>query len=195
MPEPPQSWAHRPHVPPLIDKSTPWAYFDGIAQQQECGGGFILYISDHHYFKFKMGLCAGTNNFAELITLRHLLHFSLGHNCMNINIFGDSKIIINWFNNTTACHIHTLSNILDEINIFKAQFNIIKCNHIYREHNSCADELSKEAMILPREEWMIHEQRGTNEYHYYHCPYIDLHYYKGESPWFGYFFGNFWTNV
>lgn len=54
-----------------------------------------------------MGLEAGTNNFAELITLRHLLHFSLGHQCHNLNIFGDSKIIINWFNSISTCHIHT----------------------------------------------------------------------------------------
>jgi len=97
-----------------------------------------------------MGLGAGTNNFTELITIHHLLHFSLGHNCMSLNIYGDSKIIINWFNNITACHIHTLSNILDEVNIFKAQFNNITCNHIYREYNSCADELSKDATTLPR---------------------------------------------
>jgi len=146
-----------PHAPPLIDKNTPWACFDGAAHQQGCGGGFILYISDHHYFKVKMGLWAGTNNFAELITLRHLLHFSLGHNCMSISIFGDSNIIIDWFDNIIACHIHTLSNILDEINFFKAQFDIITCNHIYREHNSCADELSKAATILPRGEWMTQE--------------------------------------
>jgi len=80
-----------------------------------------------------MGLGVGLNNFTELITLRHLMHFSLGHNCMSINIYGDSKIIIDWFNNITACHTHTLSNILDEINIFKAHFNDITCNHIYKD--------------------------------------------------------------
>jgi len=60
-----------------------------------------------------MGLGTSSNNFVELITLRHLMHFSLGHNCMNIHIFGDSKIIIDWFNNIIVYHTHTLSNILD----------------------------------------------------------------------------------
>lgn len=96
-----------------------------------------------------MGLSEGTNNFEELITLGHLLHFSLGYNCMNLNIYGDSKVIVNWFNNIIVCHSHTLSNILDEMNIFKAQFNIISCNHIYRKHNSSVGRLSKEAMALP----------------------------------------------
>lgn len=92
---------------------------------------------------------------------------------MDLNIYGDSKIIVNWFNNIIVCHTHTLSNILDEVNLFKAQFNSISCQHIYREHNCSADELSKEATLLPQGEWMVQEQRGTNEYRYYHRPYND----------------------
>lgn len=76
---------------------------------------------------------------------------------MNIHIFGDSKIIIDWFNNITVFHTHTLSNILDEINILKAHFNDITCNHIYREHNISADQLSKVAMTLSGGEWLIQE--------------------------------------
>ena len=129
-----------------------------------------------------MGLGVGTNNFVELITLRHLMHFSLGHNCMSINIYGNSKIVIDWFNNITAFHTHTLSNILDEIYIYKAQFNDITCNYIYREHNCSANELSKAAMILPRGERLIQEQRGSNAFQYYHRTYIDPHYQRADSP-------------
>ena len=182
FPDPPRPREHRPHAPPIIDKSTPWDFFDCTANQWGCGGGFILYISDQHYFKIKMGLGARTNNFAELTTLRHLLHFSLGHHCINLNIFGDSKIIMNWFNGIIACHIHTPSNILNEVNIFKAEFNNISCNHIYREHNCSADQLSKEASTLPKGEWLIQEQRGTNEYCYFHRPYIDQHYQRDITP-------------
>lgn len=129
-----------------------------------------------------MGLGFGSNYFAELITLCHLMHFSLGHNCMSIHIYGDSKIIIDWFNNIIACHTHTLNNILDEINIFKSHFNEITCNHIYREHNSSADELSKAGTSLPRGEWLIQEQRRSKAYQYYHRPYIDPHYHRVDSP-------------
>lgn len=166
MPEPPQPRPRRPRDPLHIDKCTPWAFFDGAAQQQGCGGGFILYISEQHFYRVRMGLGTGSNNFAELITLPHLMHFSLRHNCMNIHIFGNSKIIIGWFNNITVCHTHTLSNILDEINTLKAHFIDITCNHIYREHNSNADQLSKEATALTRGEWMIQEQRRSNAYQY-----------------------------
>eukprot|EP00253_Pinus_taeda_P020420 PITA_20420 len=156
LPDPPPPKERHTHPPPCIDKNTPWAFSDGAANQQGCGGGFILYISEQHFYKVKMGLGAGTNNYGELITLRHLLHFSLGHQCNILNIFWDSKIIINWFNGIASCHIHTLSNILNEVNIFKAEFNNISCTHIYREHNGDADKLS-EAALLPRGEWVIIE--------------------------------------
>lgn len=167
--------------PPNIEKSTPWVFFYGAANQQGCGGGFTLYISEQHFYSVKMGLGFGTNNFAELMTLCHLLHFSLGHQCINLNVFGDSKNIINWFNGITACHAHTLNNILHEVNIFKAAFNIISCNHIYREHNSSANKLSKEASALPKGEWLIQEQKGPDVYQYYHQSYIDQHYQRGLS--------------
>lgn len=129
-----------------------------------------------------MGLREGTNNYAELITLRHLLHFYLSHECNNLQIFGDSKIMINWFNNITICHAHTLRNILDEVNIFKAHFNSIICHHIFKKHNNNADRISKEAMLLPRGQWMIQEQRGTPHYQYYHRPYIDQAYHRVDGP-------------
>eukprot|EP00253_Pinus_taeda_P023686 PITA_23686 len=115
LPDPPQPRNRSLRDPPHIDHSTPWAFFDGSAQQQGCGGGFLLFKNDQHFYKVKLGLGPGTNNFAEIISLRHLLHFALGHNCMHIHIFGDSKIIIDWFNNIAECHTHTLRNILDDI--------------------------------------------------------------------------------
>ncbi len=111
-----------------------------------------------------MGLGEGTNNFAELMTLRHLMHFALNHDCRDIQIFGDSNIIINWINKNSRCDAHTLLNILDEVMHLKSLFNTILVRHIYREHNHSADELSKEAMHLPRGQWIIQEQRDTTQY-------------------------------
>lgn len=159
--DPPPPKVHHPHPPPpRIDQNTPWAYFDGVAKRLSCGGSFIIYKTEHHYYKVKAGLGTGTNNFAELITLRHLLHFALSHHFTCINIFGDSKIIINWFNNISSCHIHTLSIILNEVLELEAAFNNITCSHIYREHNESADRLSKEASMMDRGVWEITEVQG-----------------------------------
>eukprot|EP00253_Pinus_taeda_P012292 PITA_12292 len=160
LPDPPPAHVRRPHPPPFIDRSTPWAFFDGAANQQSCGGGIIIHKSDQHHYRIKAGLGTGSNNYAELITLRHLLHFALGHNITCINIFGDSKIIIDWFNNNAICHIHTLNIILHEIQEFKSAFNNISCSHIYREHNESADRLSKEAALMDRGVWEVTEVHG-----------------------------------
>jgi len=173
LPDPPPPPSRQPTPPPTIDTGTPWAFFNGAANQQSCGGGIILHISENHLYKIKAGLGTGTNNFAELITLRHLLHFALRHHCTSINIFGDSQIIINWINGTTTCHMHSLSIILHEAQTLKSAFNNISISHIYRVHNKGADQLSKEAALMDRGTWEITEVIDQQEHKYYHRPYID----------------------
>jgi len=58
-----------------IDLSKPWDYFNGASQNQLCGGGFTLHLSNTHYFHSKLGLGLGTNNHGELLTLKFLLSF------------------------------------------------------------------------------------------------------------------------
>lgn len=89
IPEVENSHIRRTNSPSRTDKTRPWAFFDGVAQIHGCGGGFILHISEQHFYKVQMVLGEGTNNYVELITLRHLLHFSLAHDFTTIQILGD----------------------------------------------------------------------------------------------------------
>ena len=57
-------------IPEPINRDMSWAYFDGAAQRQGCGGGILLHLSDSHFFHMRLGLGPGTNNHAELMTLR-----------------------------------------------------------------------------------------------------------------------------
>ena len=107
------------------------------------------------FFCIRMGLGVGTNNYAELISLRHLLYFALNQNCRHLQIFGDSKIVINWFNCTSACYVHSLKNILDDALFLKSQFDQITCIHIYKKHNKTVDQRSKQTAHQPRGEWLI----------------------------------------
>lgn len=66
IPEEDQTHRVRNIIPEIIDKSQPWAYFDGSVQAARCGGGAILYLTETHFFKLKMGLGRGTNNYDEL---------------------------------------------------------------------------------------------------------------------------------
>ena len=62
-----------------IDKSYPWAYFDGSVARvpQICGAGGILFLTDGHFFTFSARLGQGTNNYAELLALKLLILLSL----------------------------------------------------------------------------------------------------------------------
>jgi len=58
-----------------------WAYFDGFSQLEGCRGGAALYLNEEQYFKLKIGLETGTNNYVELNNLRLLLRSSLEKGC------------------------------------------------------------------------------------------------------------------
>jgi len=173
LPDPLAPKLRRQTPPPVIHQGTLWAFFDGAANTQSCGGGIIFHISASHFYHIKLGLGEGTNNFAELITLRHLLHFALSHHCNSINIYGDSQIVTNWINRISSCHSHTLNVILDEVYMLQEAFNQINVSHIYREHNQDADRLSKEAALMENGLWEITEFLEQQERKYYHRPYID----------------------
>jgi len=97
-----------------FDPNRPWAYFDGAAQEEGCGGGAILHISERHSYSLIMGLIRGTNNFAEHSAALHIIRFALEKNCHALQLFGDSKIVCDWLNKISYCWSFSLRHILDE---------------------------------------------------------------------------------
>lgn len=79
-----------------IDMSKPWGFFDGAAQHNICGGGALLYLSETHFFELLCGLGEGSNNFAELMSLKILLIFAVEKGVDNILVLGDSMNVVNW---------------------------------------------------------------------------------------------------
>ena len=62
--------------------------------------------------------------------------FALEKNCKNIQVFGDSNIIINWATGIQQCHNIHLKPILEEVGLLQAEFITISVSHIYgRERN------------------------------------------------------------
>jgi len=157
----------------VVDKSIPWAFFDGAAQgnPQSCGGGGIIFWNDHRFLVSRAGLGEGTNNYAELMALKLILLLAVEKHIKRINIMGDSRIIISWANKSAACHIMRLRPILDEILLLVSRFDNITFTHIYREQNTQADLLSKEAVGLLYGVWQIENTTDQNAYGYYHRPF------------------------
>ena len=63
-------------------------------------------------------------------------------------IFGDSMVVISWVKRLTALKIPTLKHWCNEIFSMLQQAPPVSFNHIFREHNSLADDLSKNALNL-----------------------------------------------
>jgi len=91
-----------------------WHTLMDLHKNKDVGVGIFLNLSHRHSYPIQMSFRVGTNNYVELITIRHLLHCPLEHDCRHHHIFGTQINIIKLFNNTYTCHVHTLRNILDE---------------------------------------------------------------------------------
>jgi len=154
-----------------IEKSKPWGFFDGASQNNLCGGGALLYLSDDHFFKIAIGLGEGTNNYAEILSLKMLLVFAIEHNVKELSIYGDSMNIINWTNGTQRCVNLKLENLLEEVLMLKSSFETFSCHHIYRSQNQEADKESKEGLLLGAGKWKITEFQGDQTTNINHAPF------------------------
>ena len=101
-----------------IDKSYPWGYFDGSSADDPkiCGAGGMIYISNEHFFSFKVGLGIGSNNFAEICALKLLLTLARERNIVKLQLFGDSQLVINWANGKFRLLNLELAQVLYEVN-------------------------------------------------------------------------------
>ena len=86
-----------------LDKTVPWGFFDGATQNNACGGGALLYLTETHFYELVAGLGEGSNNLVELMSLKLLLVFATEKGCRNLNFMGDSMNVINWINGTQQC--------------------------------------------------------------------------------------------
>ena len=119
------------------------AFFDGATQDNRCGGGAYLFIREGNLYKITMGLGEGSNNFAELFSLKLLLIFAAEKGCRTLVCFGDSMNVINWVKKTHVCKNLRLENILTSIADIIDTFDSFSCSHVYRENNREADLASK----------------------------------------------------
>ena len=84
-----------------IENTYSWDFFTRLLMAtQLVVGGCILHISEIHHYTYRVGLGMGTNNFAEVMALKLLVHFAVEKDIKRIQIYGDSLIIINWAKRT-----------------------------------------------------------------------------------------------
>ena len=121
----------------------PCGFFNGAAAKIIGGSGFVIYLSDTHYFSFSMGCGCSTNTRAELLALWAVLRVSLMMGLPMHLIFGDSMVIISWLNRLSALDVPSLMHWCDDIRNMLQLVPPVIFKHIFREHNSLTDGLSK----------------------------------------------------
>lgn len=73
-----------------------------------------------------------------------------------MQVFGDSKLVIDQANGKASISNVSLTSLISDASFQINQFDWISFQHVLRELNTIADNLSKEALQLPK---------GTSGYH------------------------------
>jgi ribonuclease HI len=101
-----------------------------------------------------------TNNWAEFFALWMLTKLSAEQGVDQIQIMGDSKLVIDWINSKSNMQNMYLSSNMERIKELKGNLFKISFHHVYRELNVGADELSKEALSLHSGCFMSEEEEA-----------------------------------
>ena len=109
------------------------------------------------------------------MALKLLLLFAIQKGCRDLQVFGDSLVIINWDNEIHRCQISLFLPLPEDVVRIKSLFDNISCSHIYRERNQMEDKLSKEAMQLDFGLWHVTEHILDGSQGCYHQPFHDRH--------------------
>lgn len=67
----------------------------------------VLYLSHTKYYNLKFRVGVGTNTRIELLALSSLLYFANSIEVQNLQIVGDSKLFVDWFNH--KCKLQVLN--------------------------------------------------------------------------------------
>ena len=135
---------------PSIDKRIPWVFFDGASQGDPPLGvsGAVLYISEDKQILIKYGLGHCTNNKVESTALWEVLKSTLTRNIHNLQIFGDSKMVIEWENKRLQIKAPRLQHLFLEITRQIEGFAYISFIHVYQELNEKVYALSESSLVL-----------------------------------------------
>lgn len=131
-------------IPRMTDvEDRPWGYFDGASQDGNSGVGMIIFLSASHFLHFEFGVGARTNNEAKLLTLWGIMKLARFINISSFLVFGDLKVIIDWFNIISNLHSLILGPWQQKVRDLQDEFGDLHISHVYREQNYEADRLSK----------------------------------------------------
>jgi ribonuclease HI len=123
--------------------------FDGCSKGNPglAGIGAVIYNEGQEIWSSSKFIGTKTNNYSEYSALIFGLQEALRLGIECLCVLGDSLLVINQLNGIYRVKSEDLLELYEEAVRLKNMFKYIEFNHIYREKNKRADELSNIALL------------------------------------------------
>lgn len=126
-------------------------YFDGCSKGNPglAGAGAVIYKNDDEIWTQSKFIGKNeTNNVAEYNGLIIGLEEAVHQNIKNLQVNGDSELVIKQMNNLYKVKAEKLLPLFNKAKKLQTNFTSIQFQHIYRKDNARADHLSNIALNL-----------------------------------------------
>lgn len=127
------------------------AWFDGALQvnMNKCGAGGVIRLNTPEEYRWTLNCISGSNSKAELMGAWRAMTLEKSFGIQELHLMGDPLIVINWLKGIGTLQVANLENWKSRIFDLVPFCKSITSAHIYREHNSVANGLSKIAINSP----------------------------------------------
>jgi ribonuclease HI len=111
-----------------------------LANGTNSGAGGVIKLNDTSSITWTCNCGPGTNTRAEFLGVWETLLLASRLHIYNLQVLGDSRIVIDWCNNRGKLQVIALNCWKVRFRELFQYFNKLSFNHIYRELNMEADK-------------------------------------------------------
>ncbi len=124
-------------------------FVDGASQQQnkKAGIGGVIYLDDSEIENFSEFIGEGTNNEAEYKAMIKGLELLKKFKPEKVYIFADSELVVRQINGEYKVKNARMQKLYGQVMALLQQFDHWNVEHVPREQNKRADQLSKQAVM------------------------------------------------
>ena len=108
--------------------------------------GVSIESEEREIFTISKAIGVASNNEAEYLALESALDYCVKNNYLNLEVFLDSKLVVEQVNGNYKVKSNNLKPLRDKILEHIEKLEFVSINHIYRENNKRADELANLAL-------------------------------------------------
>ena len=120
--------------------------FDDEYKPINAGIGGVVKLKDKNIFSFSENVGVKTNNEAEYLALIKGLELCLENDISFISIFADSELVVKQINGDYKVKNERMSTLHKKTHEILSKFNSWSINHVLRDKNTEADDLSKHGL-------------------------------------------------